>query len=332
MTVGQRQALTPFSIDAVPDALKGGVVAVGNFDGVHRGHAELLGRAQADARKLGVPTVALTFEPHPRTFFRPQVPVFRLTPIDAKVRLLTALGVDGVIVAEFDRAFASISAEDFIASVLRDRLELAGAAVGFNFHFGRGRAGTPGTLKAAGERLGFAVDVVAPVGETETAPIASTAIREFLAAGDVSAANRLLGYRWFVIGEVARGAQRGRELGFPTANLELASNCTLRHGIYAVRLQRADGTIHDGVASYGRRPTFDNGPPLLEAFLFDFSNDLYGERVAVSLLGWIRAEARFPSADALIAAMKVDCEAARAILASSGPGTALDQTLSTIGP
>lgn len=327
-----RPALTPCSLDAVPETLKGGVVAVGNFDGVHRGHAALLAHARDEAHRLGVPAVVLTFEPHPRTFFRPEAPVFRLTPLEAKARVLTALGIDGLVVGKFDRAFAGITADEFIESVLRHRFALKAAAVGFDFQFGKGRSGTPEALKTAGKALGFEVEVVGPAHEGDGEPFASTTVRAQLAEGEVEAANRILGYRWFAAGEVIQGDRRGRELGFPTANLRLPPEAGLRHGIYAVRVQRADGTQHDGVASYGRRPTFDNGAPLLEAFLFDFSGDLYGETIAVSLVGWIRPELKFDSVDQLVAAMNEDSVEARRILAGIGPGTALDQALSGVTP
>ena len=159
------------------------------------------------------------------------------------------------------------------------------------------------------------------------APFSSSAVRDALAAGDIAAANRLLGYRWFVVGEVVAGARRGRDLGFPTANIALGADCQLRHGIYAVRAERADGTLLDGVASYGRRPTFDNGAPLLEVYLFDFAGDLYGETLAVSFVDWIRAEAKFDSVEALVAEIGRDAEEARRRLAAAGPGTALDLAL-----
>ena len=332
MSAGARPALTPYPLDRVPASLKGGIVAVGNFDGVHRGHATLLAAARAEADRLGAPAVVLTFEPHPRTFFRPTAPVFRLTPVAAKARVMTALGIDGMIVATFDRALADVTAEEFISAVLIERLSLKAAVIGFDFQFGKGRAGTPDLLKAAGERLGFPVAVVGAVGDGGSEPFASTAIREALAAGDVPRANRLLGYRWFVLGEVVAGAKRGRELGFPTANIRTDPDCALRHGIYAVRVERPGGTIYDGVASFGRRPTFDNGAPLLEAFLFDFDGSLYGELVTVSLIDWIRPETKFPSAEALVAAMREDSAAARAILANAGPGTGLDRALARVSP
>ncbi len=331
MTGILRRALEPVAVDGVPDALKGGVVAVGNFDGVHRGHQALLERARADADRLAVPAVALTFEPHPRTVFRPETPVFRLTAVDAKARLLAALRLDGLVVATFDRAFAAIAAEDFVTSILRDRFALRAAVVGHDFHFGKGRSGTPAVLSEAGERLGFTVDVVKPVGDADGTLFASTDIRAALVEGDIARANRLLGYRWFTIATVVIGDKRGRDLGFPTANLRLAPDCALAHGIYAVRVRTPDGTQHDGVASFGRRPTFDNGPPLLEAHLFDFAGDLYGKTLIVSFLAWLRPERKFASADALIAAMHDDSAAARAIQAAAGPGSALDQALAEVG-
>ncbi len=326
-----KPALEPFAVDRIPDSLKGGVVAVGNFDGVHRGHATLFARARADADRLGVPAVALTFEPHPRTYFRPDTPVFRLTAVDAKARLLAALGIDGLIVATFDKAFASQPAEEFVSAILRHRFALKSAVVGHDFHFGKGRLGTPAVLSEAGERLGFSVDVVKPVGDADGTLLASTDIRAALVEGDIARANRLLGYRWFTIATVVVGDRRGRDLGFPTANLHLAPDCGLAHGIYAVRVRTPDGGGYDGVASFGRRPTFDNGPPLLEVHLFDFAGDLYGKTLVVSFLAWLRPEKKFASADALIAAMQDDSAAAKAIQAVAGSGSDLDRALAEVG-
>ena len=328
MTLGARlPALPPHRLAAVPPDLCGGVVAVGNFDGVHRGHRVLLERALAEATRLDVPAVVLTFEPHPRTLFRPATPVFRLTPLPAKARLFRALGFDGLVFADFDRAFSEISAPEFVAGVLVGRLHLKAAVVGFNFHFGKGRAGTPALLAEEGARLGFSVTILPQVSGEDGAPVSSTAVRTALAEGDIAAANLGLGYRWFVVGEVIQGDRRGRTLGFRTANLALAADCGLRHGVYAVRVGRADGSNFDGVASYGRRPTFGAGPPLLEVFLFDFSDDLYGEEIAVSFVSWIRPEAKFDSAGALVAAMNQDAERARQMLKSAGSGSPLDRAL-----
>ena len=260
VTDDRRPALAPVPVDRIPDPLTGGVVAVGNFDGVHRGHQALLERARTDAARLGVPAVAFTFEPHPRTLFRPEAPVFRLTSVEAKARLLAALGLDGLVVAPFDRAFAAIPAEDFIRSILCGRFRLKAAVVGHDFHFGKGRSGTPEVLREAGARLGFAVTVVEAVGDSDGTLFASTDIRAALGRGDIERANRFLGYRWFVLATVIAGDRRGGPLlGYPTANLRLPPDCGLAHGIYAVRVRMPDGAERDGVASYGRRPTFDNG-------------------------------------------------------------------------
>jgi riboflavin kinase/FMN adenylyltransferase len=322
--------LTPHPIDQVPETLRGAVYAIGNFDGVHRGHAVLFETARAEARKHGVPAAVLTFEPHPRSVFRPETPVFRLTPPEAKARLFAALGLDGLVVISFDRQFASHSAENFIESELVGKLGLKAAVVGYDFHFGRARAGSPEFLADAGGRLGFGVTVIGPVSD-EAAIISSSRIRSHIEAGEIAAANRLLGYRWFVTGHVIPGDRRGRELGVPTANLRLGSDCRLRHGIFAVRLMREEGAVHDGVASFGSRPTFDDGAPLLEVHLLDFSGDLYGENVKVTFFDWIRPELRFETVEALIAEMKEDVIKARQALAKAHPGSLLDQALDRTG-
>ena len=319
--------LPPYSLDNLPPELRGGVVAIGNFDGVHRGHVAVLERARGEARRRGVAALVLTFEPHPRSVLRPAAPVFRLTPLPAKSRLLAALGMDGLVVVAFDRAFSEVTGEDFVAAVLVDRLRAVSVAVGHDFHFGKARGGSPAMLAAAGKRLGFDVVVVDPVSDPGGAVYGSSAIRDALAAGDIATANQLLGYRWFVIGAVIAGERRGRTLGFPTANIRLGDECRLRYGVYAVRLTRPSGATIDGVASYGRRPTFDNGPPLLEVFLFDFSADIYGEAVVVTFLDWIRAEARFDSVERLVEQIKDDTVRAKAILASADLGSRLDRAL-----
>jgi riboflavin kinase/FMN adenylyltransferase len=321
-----RKLLTPYPLVRVPADLTGAVYAIGNFDGMHRGHAVLFKTACQKARDIGVPLVALTFEPHPRTVFRPLAPVFRLTPLDAKMRLFTALRADGVIVIPFDRDFATLTAGAFVENELVRRLAIKAAVVGYDFHFGRSRGGSPQFLGDAGVRLGFDVSVIEPVSD-ENAIISSSRIRAHLEEGEVNAANRLLGYRWFVISEVVGGDRRGRDLGFPTANMRLSSDCRLRHGIYAVRLRRADGSNHDGVASFGRRPTFDDGDPRLEVHLLDFSGDLYGERVTVTFFEWIRPELRFDSVDGLVAEMNKDREAARRMLVGAAPASRLDLAL-----
>jgi riboflavin kinase / FMN adenylyltransferase len=297
-------------------ALRGATVAIGNFDGVHRGHKAVIAAALARGRALGKPSVALTFEPHPRAFFNPDEPLFRLTPEAAKLRLLAATGLDGAIVLTFNADLAKLSAEDFVERVLVDRFAIAGAAIGFNFHFGANRAGSPEFLQAQGKQHGFAVDIVPPLLDGGR-PVSSGPIRAALAAGRLADAAEFLGYPWFVSGTVVHGDKRGRELGFPTANLQLDPACALRHGIYAVRTAVA-GQRYDGVASFGRRPMFDTGAVLLEIFLFDFSGDLYGADVDVAFTAWLRDEAMFASANDLVRQMQEDSRLAREALARAG--------------
>ena len=299
-----------------PPGLAGAVVAIGNFDGVHRGHLAVIRRAVALAQELKCPSAVLTFEPHPTDFFKGPNTIFRLTPRDAKARVLEQLGIDGMIVATFDKALATLPAEAFIAEILVRRLRVRVVIAGYDFHFGTGRSGSPAILKEAGNRHGFAVEIVERVladtaGINEAA--SSTAARAALEAGDAERAMRLLGHPFAIMGKVIHGQELGRKLGFPTVNLLPDPSCRLRHGIYAVRVV-AGTKIYDGVASYGRRPTFDNGQALLEAFLFDFSGDLYGETIEVLFIGWIRAEAKFDSVAALIAQMQRDETRAKEIL------------------
>jgi riboflavin kinase/FMN adenylyltransferase len=297
-------------------ALTGAVVAIGNFDGVHRGHRAVIGAALARAQSLGRPAAALTFEPHPRTFFRPEQPLFRLTDERAKLRLFAATGLTGAIVLKFDAALAEPTPEDFVNDILLHRLGIAGAAVGFDFRFGKNRAGTPDLLAAEGARRNFAVDVVPAVG-TDGQRISSGLIREALASGRIAEANELLGYPWFVSGTVVHGDKRGRELGYPTANLRLDPACGLRHGVYAVRVG-VGASRHDGVANFGRRPMFDVGTVLLEVNLFDFSDDLYGQTVDVAFIDWIRPELAFDTIEALVRRMDEDSRIARIALARAG--------------
>jgi len=301
-------------IDSGP--LAGAVVAIGNFDGVHRGHRAVIGAALTRARELGRKAAALTFTPHPRLFLRPQETLFQLSSERDKLRLLSATGLDGAIVMNFDASLAATSAEDFVGKILVGALGIGGAAIGFDFHFGKSRAGSPSFLTEQGARLGFAVDVAPPL-EDEGRPVSSGAVRAALAAGRVVEATELLGAPWFVSGEVIHGDKRGRELGFPTANLKLNPSCGLKHGIYAVRIAVA-GQRRDGVASFGRRPMFDDGAPLLEVFLFDFDRDLYGQAIDVAFIGWIRHEQKFESIETLKRHMTADVAQARDALKRVG--------------
>jgi riboflavin kinase / FMN adenylyltransferase len=301
---------TPAS--AIP---KGAVVAMGNFDGVHLGHRAVIGAALRMGRAHGKPALAVTFEPHPRSFFSPNSPQFRLTTETNKLRLLAGTGLAGAVVMTFDKVRAGTPAQDFIHHDLIERLGISGIAVGYDFHFGKGRVGSPSLLVAEAPRLGIEVDVQAHV-DIDERPVSSTAIRMALAEGQIADATAMLGGPWFVTGTVIDGEKRGRDLGFPTANIRLDKNCELKHGIYAVRVGRGTERF-DAVASFGRRPTFDNGAPLLEVFLFDFNGDLYGAELDVAFISFIRDELKFDSVDALVKRMNDDSARARADLAAA---------------
>ncbi|MCX7305468.1 MAG: bifunctional riboflavin kinase/FAD synthetase [Hyphomicrobiales bacterium] len=305
-------------------AFRGGVVAIGNFDGVHRGHQAVLGRALEEAQRRGAPALVLTFEPHPRTVFRPDVPLFMLTAPAMKARLLAALGFDAMVEQPFTRDFAALSAESFVTDVLEARLGVGHAVTGFDFHFGKDRRGGPAFLMESGARHGFGVTLVDAFRDEGAEVVSSSRIRGLLEAGDVAQAAGLLGYRFTVEAEVTGCQKLGRTLGFPTANMKLPPQFALKHGIYAVRFRRQDGTLHDGVASYGRRPTVDDGAPLLETFLFDFSGDLYGEACRVSFFGFLRGEEKFDGLETLVAQMKRDDAEARTLLSGVRPLSDLD--------
>ncbi len=314
--------------EPLPDALKGGVVAIGNFDGVHRGHQSVLRRALDEAEKSNSPALVLTFEPHPRAVFNPEQPVFRITPARLKAQIIETLGYHSVVEYPFDREFSQRSAEDFITSILQDWLHASHVVTGFDFHFGKGREGGPAFLMEAGKRHGFGVTLVDAFRDENAGVVSSSRIRGCLANGDVSEAAGLLGYRYTVQSEVIHGKKLGRTLGFPTANMLLPPGAGLRPGIYAVRLRRADGKMHDGVASYGHRPTVDSdGEALLETFVFDFEGDLYDEVVSVSLFGFLREELKFDGLDALVEQMERDKEEARALLSGVKPLSPLDQNI-----
>jgi riboflavin kinase/FMN adenylyltransferase len=300
--------------NAIP---RGAVIALGNFDGVHLGHRAVIGAAQRMARARGSLAYAMTFEPHPRDFFNRGAPQFRLTDEVDKLRLLSGTGLDGAVVMTFNAERAGTSAEDFINHDLVGRLGISGIAVGYDFHFGKGRSGSPTLLQAEAPRLKIDVHVE-PHFDIKGQAVSSTAIREALSAGQIDRAAAMLGYPWFVTSKVIHGEKRGRDLGYPTANMRLDPAVSLRHGIYAVRAA-VDGERHDGVASFGRSPTFDNGAPLLETFLFDFKGDLYGRTLDIAFIGFIRGEAKFDSVEALIRQMDDDSAKAKAAL-KANPG------------
>jgi len=300
----------------VPAQARGAVLAIGNFDGVHRGHQALLRAASAIGRELGAPAGALIFEPHPREFFHPEEPHFHLTPLPQKLAIFDRLGLDIAVVLPFDAQLAALSADEFVDRVIVDGLGARHVVIGHDFFFGRNRGGTPETMQAAASRAGFGLTVIPPVAE-DGEVFSSSAIRLRLAQGDVRGAARLLGREWRVAGTVVGGAKRGTGLGFPTANMPLPRGTALGHGIYAVRVH-IDGEVHDGAAYLGTRPTYDNGMPVLEVFLLDFDGDLYGRDIEVEFVDFIRADRKFDTSEALIAQMQADCARARDILAATG--------------
>jgi riboflavin kinase/FMN adenylyltransferase len=299
-----------------PPELKGAALAIGNFDGVHRGHQEVLGEAIRIAKQEGRRSGAVIFEPHPRQFFTPERPFFRLTPLPLKLELVAALGLDQTFVIEFNRELASLSAEAFAAEVVAEGLGASHVVVGHDFAYGKGRSGTTEQLAKLGKRLGFGVDVVAPVGESGTT-FSSSRIRDQLRAGEVEQAAEQLGYWWWVRGKVGEGAGRGKGLGFPTINLALEPGQDVRHGIYAMRVHHG-GKRYPAAGYVGARPTFGAGEPVLEAYLLDFAGDLYGEEVETEFIAFLRPDETFANAEQLAAKMRDDCEKARAVLARIG--------------
>lgn len=298
----------------IPDHLRGSIVALGNFDGFHLGHQAVVGRAVARGFHERRPVVVATFDPHPVSLFKPDLPPFRLTTLDQRERLFAGAGADATLVFRFDREFAARSARAFVAELLAGEIGAAGVVTGDDFTFGRARGGNVEALRTVGAEHGMIAEAVAPVllnGER----ISSGRIRQALSDGDTATATRLLTRDYAIEGVVQPGDQRGRTLGYPTANLTLGDYQRPRYGIYAVRVTLDDGSDHPGVASLGIRPTFDPPVELLEAHLFDFTGDLYGRKVEVALHAFLREERKFDSADALIAQMREDEAQARSVLA-----------------
>lgn len=302
----------------VPEAGRGAVVVLGNFDGVHRGHRAVIDAARAVATAKGHPLAVLTFEPHPRSFFQPNAAPFRLTDAATKADLLEAAGVDWLFQATFDAAFARLEAEAFIREVLVAGLGVSHVVCGYDFVFGRGRSGNTKMLEGLGRTLGFGVTVVAPVRNGEAA-YSSTVIRGLLQEGRPREAADMLGHRWSIEGEVRGGDKRGRTIGFPTANVELGDFLVPALGVYAVRagFEGAHGVRawHPAVANLGRRPTFDKRDILLEVHLIDFQDDLYGRRLWVEFVDFIRPERKFDGLEALKTQIAADRDRARSILA-----------------
>ena len=306
----QRLTLT----SGIPDKLRASIVALGNFDGFHLGHQAVVGRAIQRGFHERRPVIVATFDPHPVRFFKPDLPPFRLTTLDQREALFAHAGADAMLVFEFNEALRSTSAEDFVTELLAKRIGAAGVVTGDDFTFGKARGGNAELLRTLGEQHGIVAETVAPVlldGER----ISSGRIREALEAGDTATATHLLSRDFAIEGVVQRGDARGRELGYPTANLALGDYQRPKYGIYAVRVTLDDGSEHPGVASLGVRPTFDPPQELLEAHLLDFDGDLYGRRIEVALHGFIRDEKKFDGIDALVAEMRDDEAQARKLLA-----------------
>ncbi|MBX9882977.1 MAG: bifunctional riboflavin kinase/FAD synthetase [Sphingomonas sp.] len=296
--------------NAAPERLRGGIVALGNFDGFHLGHQAVVGRAVARARAEGRPALVATFDPHPVRHFKPDAAPFRLTTLDQRARLFAEAGAQAMVVFQFDAALAALTAEEFVARRLCDLLGAGGVVTGEDFTFGRARGGDVRVLAELGARHGFSVDTVAPVA-FEGAPVSSSRIRALLQAGDPRGAARLLTRPFAVQGVVQHGDKLGRTIGYPTANIALGSYLRPAYGIYAVRARLADGRVLGGAANLGIRPSFDPPKELLEAYLFDFSGDLYGETIEIALIDYLRPEAKFDSLEALTAQMDADCAEAR---------------------
>lgn len=305
---------------AVPAPWRGAVAVLGNLDGVHRGHQALLRLAIAEAIRRDRPAGAVVFEPHPVAFFRPDAPSFRLTPFDARARLLRRFGVDALYVLKFDAGMAARSPEAFVREVLAAGLGLSHVVVGAEFQFGHGRAGDAAMLEALGSRHGIAVTRADLVGGGPAAKISSTRIREALREGRPRDAARDLGHWWTLEGHVRPGDRRGRTIGFPTANIALKGTLEPALGVYAVRVTLGGtGALLEGVANFGRRPTFGKHDVLLEVHLFDFAGDLYGKRLSVAFIDFVRPERRFASVAELKAQIAADAEMAREMLARQGP-------------
>ena len=295
----------------VPDRMRGGIVALGNFDGFHKGHQAVVGRAIERARAAGRPALVATFDPHPVRFFRPEAEPFRLTSLNQRQRFFAEAGADAMIVFPFNAALASLTAEEFVTQKLAG---VGGVVTGEDFTFGKGRGGNVSVLGELGRKYGFIAEAVAPVSDSVDV-ISSSRIREALQAGDCATATQLLTRPFAVEGIVQHGDKNGRELGYPTANVDLGTYLRPRYGIYAVRGRLADGRILDGAANIGIRPNFDPPKELLEPHFFDFSGDLYGQTIEISFHAFLRDEAKFENLEALTRQIGRDCDQAREVLA-----------------
>jgi riboflavin kinase / FMN adenylyltransferase len=300
--------------DVMPNALRGGIAALGNFDGFHLGHQAVAGEAIRQAKAAGKPAIIATFDPHPVRYFAPDTPPFRLTTLNQRQRLFEAAGADAMLVFEFDAGLASTTAEDFIFKLLVERLGLTGVVTGEDFTFGKGRGGNIGVLRELGAKCGLSSTAVGPVADADGV-ISSSRIREALQAGDCKTANRLLTRPFAIEGVVQHGDKNGRLLGYPTANIDIGNYLRPRYGVYAVTGRLADGRVLKGAANIGIRPQFTPPKELLEPHFFDFAEEIYDQTLEVAFHDFLRGEAKFDSLDALTDQIEADCAKARDLLA-----------------
>lgn len=299
--------------DAMPDALRGAVVALGNFDGFHLGHQAVAGEAIRQAKAAGKPAIIATFDPHPVRFFAPHVPWFRLTTLEQRQRLFAEAGADAMLVFDFDAELAATTAEDFVVKLLAERLGVSGVVTGEDFTFGKARGGNTGVLRDLGARHGITATTVGPVTDAGGV-ISSSRIRDALKAGECETATRLLTRPFAIEAVVQHGDKNGRDLGFPTANMDMGHYLRPRYGVYAVRGKLPDGRVLDGAANVGIRPQFEPPKELLEPHFFDFAEMIYDQMIEVEFHAFLRPEGKYDSLDALIAQIAKDCEDAKAAL------------------
>ena len=299
--------------DAMPDALRGAVVALGNFDGFHLGHQAVAGEAIRQAKAAGKPAIIATFDPHPVRFFAPHVPWFRLTTLEQRQRLFAEAGADAMLVFDFDAELAATTAEDFVVKLLAERLGVSGVVTGEDFTFGKARGGNTGVLRDLGAQHGITATTVGPVTDAGGV-ISSSRIRDALKAGECETATRLLTRPFAIEAVVQHGDKNGRDLGFPTANMDMGHYLRPRYGVYAVRGKLPDGRMLDGAANVGIRPQFEPPKELLEPHFFDFAEMIYDQMIEVEFHAFLRPEGKYDSLDALIAQIAKDCEDAKAAL------------------
>ena len=298
----------------MPERFRGGVAALGNFDGFHAGHQAVVGRALALARERGVPALVASFDPHPARLFKPELPPFTLTTVSQRMDLFADFGIDATVMIPFDRNIAALSAEDFVTQWLVRRMAVSGVVTGGDFTFGKDRSGDVGLLATLGEAQGFSAEVVAPVADAE-GTISSSRVRKLLREADPAGAAALLTRPYTIRGMVEHGAKLGRTLGFPTANIRLGDYQRPAYGVYAVMVRLPGGKRVPGVANLGIRPMIEPPVELLETWLLDWDGDLYGKVIAVELVAYLRPELKLDGLKALKVQIAADGEAARKLLA-----------------